>query len=122
MGDERSTSLDRYQMQDRFVGHMRALATQHGVHVTMVVHPRKIDSDTDLDMQHFGGSARVTQEADNVLALQRRRDDHDRGKFRKFLYILKNRYGGRKVESDQLEMLFQSATYSHTIVDHSIKS
>ncbi|KAL6723750.1 hypothetical protein Aduo_018723 [Ancylostoma duodenale] len=87
MSDEQSSSMERFHMQDRFVGHMRALATQYGVHVTMVVHPRKTDTDTDLDIQHFGGSARVTQEADNVLAIQRRRDDRDRGKFRKFLYV-----------------------------------
>ncbi|KJH48990.1 hypothetical protein DICVIV_04889 [Dictyocaulus viviparus] len=122
MGDDQSSSLERFHMQDRFVGHMRAMATQYGVHVTMVVHPRKTDADTDLDIQHFGGSARVTQEADNVLALQRRRDERDRGKFRKFLYVYsENRYGGRKVETDQLEMLFQPGTYSHTIVDHSQK-
>lgn len=30
----------------------------------------KLQSDADLDVQHFGGSARVTQEADNVLAIQ----------------------------------------------------
>ncbi|WKY15120.1 hypothetical protein Q1695_000547 [Nippostrongylus brasiliensis] len=121
MSDDQSCSLEKFHMQDRFVGHMRALATQYAVHVTMVVHPRKSDGDTDLDIQHFGGSARVTQEADNVLALQRRRDERDRGKFRKFLYILKNRYGGRKVETDQLEMVFQPGTYSHTIVDHAAK-
>ncbi|CAJ0596175.1 unnamed protein product [Cylicocyclus nassatus] len=115
---EQSTAWDRFYAQDRFVGHMRSLATQTGVHVTMVVHPRKTDADTDLDIQHFGGSARVTQEADNVLALQRRRDENDRGKFRKFLYILKNRYGGSKVETDQLEMVFHPETYCHTIIDH----
>ncbi|VDM75353.1 unnamed protein product [Strongylus vulgaris] len=120
MSDEQSSSMERFHMQ----------------------------TDTDLDIQHFGGSARVTQEADNVLAIQRRRDDRDRSKFRKFLYgerggtsdepqrdcnataarpqlvelaILKNRYGGHKVETDQLEMLFQPGTYSHTIVDHSLK-
>lgn len=121
MSDDQSSSLERFHLQDRFVGHMRALATQFGVHVTMVVHPRKTDGEADLDIQHFGGSARVTQEADNVLAIQRRRDERDRGKFRKFLYILKNRYGGRKVETDQLEMVFQPGTYSHTIIDHSLK-
>ncbi|ETN78412.1 hypothetical protein NECAME_10358 [Necator americanus] len=93
MSDEQSSSLERFFMQDRFVGHMRSLVSQHGVHVTMVVHPRKTDSDTDLDIQHFGGSTRVTQEADNVLAIQRRRDDRDRGKFRKFLYIPRAREG-----------------------------
>ncbi|KAK6058772.1 hypothetical protein COOONC_03654 [Cooperia oncophora] len=80
---------------------MRALATQYGVHITMVVHPRKsyqcilhiqIEADSELDIQHFGGSARVTQEADNVLAIQRRRDDRDRGKFRKFLHVSSARY------------------------------
>ncbi|CAI4226327.1 unnamed protein product [Auanema sp. JU1783] len=119
MADDSSSGFEKFHHQDRFVGLMRKMATDHQVHVTMVVHPRKTDSDTDLDIQHFGGSARVTQEADNVLAIQRRRDDKDRAKFRKFLYILKNRYGGRKIESDQLEMVFQPGTYSHTLIDHS---
>ncbi|VDM82871.1 unnamed protein product [Strongylus vulgaris] len=121
MTNDQFTGWDRFYAQDRFVGYMRSLATQHGVHVTMVVHPRKTDTDTDLDIQHFGGSARVTQEADNVFALQRRRDELDRRKFRKFLYILKNRYGGCKVETDQLEMVFHSDIYTHTLIDHSIK-
>lgn len=66
---------------------MRQLATQNQIHITMVVHPRKTDGDTEIDVQHFGGSARVTQEADNVIAIQRKRDDRDRSKFRKFLYV-----------------------------------
>ncbi|UMM41828.1 hypothetical protein L5515_017915 [Caenorhabditis briggsae] len=117
MADEKSSGLDRFHLQDRFVGYMRQLATQNQIHITMVVHPRKTDGDTEIDVQHFGGSARVTQEADNVLAIQRKRDDRDRSKFRKFLYILKNRYYGRRVESDQLEMVFNPSTYSHTVVE-----
>lgn len=65
----------------------------------------------ELELQHVGGSSRITQEADNVLAIQRRRDPSDRGRERKYLYILKNRYGGRRVESNRLEMIFQQATY-----------
>lgn len=38
-------------------------------------------------MQHIGGSSRVIQEADNVLAIQRHRDEVDKRKFRKFLYV-----------------------------------
>ncbi|CCD68071.2 SF4 helicase domain-containing protein [Caenorhabditis elegans] len=117
MADEKSSGLDRFHLQDRFVGYMRQLATQNQIHITMVVHPRKTDGDTEIDVQHFGGSARVTQEADNVIAIQRKRDDRDRSKFRKFLYILKNRYYGRRVESDQLEMVFNPSTYSHTVVE-----
>ncbi|CAB3399516.1 unnamed protein product [Caenorhabditis bovis] len=117
MADEKSSGLDRFHLQDRFVGYMRQLSTQLQIHITMVVHPRKVDGDAEIDVQHFGGSARVTQEADNVLAIQRKRDDRHRSKFRKFLYILKNRYYGRRVESEQLEMVFNPSTYSHTIVE-----
>ncbi|GMT05372.1 hypothetical protein PENTCL1PPCAC_27546, partial [Pristionchus entomophagus] len=116
VNDDGATSIDRYNAQDRLVGMLRRLATDYGVHVTLVVHPRKTDSDADLDVQHFGGSARVTQEADNVIAIQKRRDDVTR-KPRKFLYILKNRYTGRILTHDALEMIFQPATYSHTLND-----
>ncbi|GMR63281.1 hypothetical protein PMAYCL1PPCAC_33476, partial [Pristionchus mayeri] len=116
MNDDGASSIDRFNAQDRLVGMLRRLATDYGVHVTLVVHPRKTDSDADLDLQHYGGSTRVTQEADNVLAIQKRRDDVSR-KPRKFLYILKNRYTGRIVENDSLELIFQPQTYSHTLVD-----
>ena len=46
-----------------------------------------LQSGEDLDIQHFGGSGRVTQEADNLFAIQRRRDESDRHRFRKFLYV-----------------------------------
>ncbi|VDN53560.1 unnamed protein product [Dracunculus medinensis] len=118
MNVEKTNALEKYNQQDRFVGLLRGIATDYGPHVTIVVHPRKTDSDTDLDIQHFGGSARVTQEADNVFAIQRRRDE-DR-KYRKFLYILKNRYGQKKVESDLIEMVFQPSTYTHTLIDLSL--
>ncbi|TKR83153.1 hypothetical protein L596_016788 [Steinernema carpocapsae] len=93
LNDEKASALERFNQQDRFVGLMRKMATDYGVHVTLVVHPRKTDSDTDLDIHHLGGSARVTQEADNVLVMQRRKSDEN-GKSRKFLHILKNRHGG----------------------------
>ncbi|KHN71022.1 Twinkle protein, mitochondrial [Toxocara canis] len=122
MNDDKANALERFNQQDRLVGLLRSIATDYGPHITLVVHPRKTDSDTDLDIQHFGGSARVTQEADTVLVIQRRRDENDRRKFRKFLYILKNRYGQKKVESDVIEMIFQPATYTHTLIDHSLNA
>ncbi|GMT31752.1 hypothetical protein PFISCL1PPCAC_23049, partial [Pristionchus fissidentatus] len=116
VNDDGAGSNDRFHAQDRLVGMLRRLATDYGVHVTLVVHPRKTETDTDLDVQHFGGTARVTQEADNVLAIQKRRDEVTR-RLRKFLYILKNRYTGRIMDHDALEMIYQPATYSHTLVD-----
>ena len=44
------------------------------------------------ELQHIGGpSAKITQEADNVLVIQRRREVDDRRKFRKFLYVSNQR-------------------------------
>ncbi|CAG9539803.1 unnamed protein product [Cercopithifilaria johnstoni] len=120
LNDETANSFERFHQQDRFIGLMRSIATDCMTHITMVVHPRKTNSGEDLDIHHFGGSGRVTQEADNIFAIQRRRDEADRRRFRKFLYILKNRYGQRKVEDDMIEMIFQPATYTHTLVDLSV--
>ncbi|VDN00890.1 unnamed protein product [Thelazia callipaeda] len=120
LNDERTNSFERFHQQDRFVGLLRSIATDCSTHITVVVHPRKTNSGEDLDIQHFGGSGRVTQEADNIFALQRRRDEVDRRRFRKFLYILKNRYGQRRVEDDTIEMIFQPATYTHALVDLSV--
>ncbi|KAM3727533.1 Twinkle mtDNA helicase [Dirofilaria immitis] len=117
LNDETANSFERFHQQDRFIGLMRSIATDCMTHITMVVHPRKTNGGEDLDINHFGGSGRVTQEADNVFAIQRRRDEVDRRRFRKFLYILKNRYGQRKVEDDIIEMIFQPATYTHALVD-----
>ncbi|KAK6114464.1 AAA domain family protein [Brugia pahangi] len=117
LNDETANSFERFHQQDRFIGLMRSIATDCMTHITMVVHPRKTNGGEDLDVHHFGGSGRVTQEADNVFAIQRRRDEADRRRFRKFLYILKNRYGQRKVEDDMIEMIFQPATYTHTLID-----
>ncbi|CAJ0959344.1 unnamed protein product, partial [Mesorhabditis belari] len=121
--DEKTTSHDRASMQDRFVGLIRRIATDYGVHVTMVVHPRKNESETsEMEAPMLGGSSRVLQEADNVLVIVRRRDEGKKASnYRKFLRIVKNRYGGRKAEGDTLEMLFQPATYSHTLIDLSLR-
>jgi twinkle protein len=48
----------------------RKFATEHNVHVTLVVHPRKEDEGVKLGINHVFGSAKATQEADNVLILQ----------------------------------------------------
>uniref|UniRef100_A0A914HLQ0 SF4 helicase domain-containing protein n=1 Tax=Globodera rostochiensis TaxID=31243 RepID=A0A914HLQ0_GLORO len=110
---------ERIHQQDRFVGMLRRLANSQELHITVVVHPVKESNEHGYyELQHIGGpSAKIAQEADNVLVIQRRRDLEDRRRFRKFLYILKNRYGGRCIEVDQIEMLFQPTTLMHTLVE-----
>ena len=52
-----------------------------------MIHPRKVDDDQDLNLSSIFGSAKVSQEADNVLILQSRR------KY-KILELKKNRFDG----------------------------
>lgn len=80
------SSLDRWELQDDAVAELRAFATNHDVHITLVVHPRK-DPGDQLDINSVFGSAKVTQEADNVIILQKGDDLGAR-----HLDIKKNRY------------------------------
>ncbi|CAG8578574.1 10805_t:CDS:2, partial [Paraglomus occultum] len=81
---------DRWELQDRTVGTFRRIATERNVHITLVVHPKK-DEREFLDLNSIFGSAKVTQEADNVIILQRRITEN--GEIR-YLDIKKNRFDG----------------------------
>lgn len=59
-------------MQDDVISKFRNLATTSNVHITLVIHPRKGDDSTDLSVNSVFGTAKSTQEADNVLILQYR--------------------------------------------------
>lgn len=81
------STFDKFDMQDIALEKFRTFATEHNVHVTLVVHPRKENEGDRLGMSSFYGSAKSTQEADNVLILQRDGD-------RKFVEVKKNRFDG----------------------------
>uniref|UniRef100_A0A0N4ZPE1 SF4 helicase domain-containing protein n=1 Tax=Parastrongyloides trichosuri TaxID=131310 RepID=A0A0N4ZPE1_PARTI len=119
LNNDSSSSLERFNLQDRFIGLLRNLATDCGVHITLVVHPRKTPSDISLELQDVGGSGKITQEADNVLAIIRKKDEKDEKKSKKYLVILKNRYGGRRTNVQQIEMIYQAPTFTHILIDHS---
>lgn len=57
------------------------------MHVTVVIHPRKTDDNQLLMTSSIFGSAKATQEADNVLIIQQ-------GRHYRFLDIKKNRFDG----------------------------
>lgn len=58
----------------------------------MVIHPRKERNDEELSVSSIFGSAKASQEADNVLIIQDKRLTSLRGK--KYLQVVKNRYSG----------------------------
>ncbi|CAH2068905.1 unnamed protein product, partial [Iphiclides podalirius] len=90
LGEERDG--DRYQRQDAVVAAFRTFATARHCHVTLVMHPRKERESEDLSTSSIFGSAKASQEADNVLIIQDKRLTAVRGK--KYLQVAKNRYSG----------------------------
>lgn len=78
-------SGDKFWEQDVIIASFRTFATKRNVHVTLVMHPRKERDNEDLTTSSIFGSAKATQEADNVLIIQDRRLTSVRGK--KFLQV-----------------------------------
>lgn len=86
-GQGAGRNFDRFEVMDNAVQQLRAFASQHNVHVSLVVHPRKENDDCAIQTASIFGSAKATQEADNVIILQR-------GKAGRILEIKKNRFDG----------------------------
>uniref|UniRef100_A0A8C6JHV8 Twinkle mtDNA helicase n=1 Tax=Melopsittacus undulatus TaxID=13146 RepID=A0A8C6JHV8_MELUD len=85
-------SVDRLAAQDYIVGAFRKFATDNNCHITLVIHPRKEDDEKELQTASIFGSAKASQEADNVLILQDRKLASGPGK--RYLQVSKNRFDG----------------------------
>lgn len=57
-----------WDRQDEAIRRLRVFATQNNVHVIVVMHPKK-PSSGELSVEDIAGTARATQEADNVIIL-----------------------------------------------------
>ncbi|XP_021101283.1 twinkle protein, mitochondrial isoform X4 [Heterocephalus glaber] len=108
MGHEQ-LSTDRIAAQDYIVGAFRKFATENNCHVTLVIHPRKEDDDKELQTASIFGSAKASQEADNILILQDRKLVTGPGK--RYLQVSKNRFDG-DVGVFPLEFNKSSLTFS----------
>lgn len=91
MGQE-YLSIDKFSAQDYSIGMFRKFATDNGCHVTLVIHPRKQEDDKELQTASIFGTAKASQEADNVLILQDRKLASGQGK--RSLQVAKNRFDG----------------------------
>ncbi|GAB0096200.1 twinkle protein, mitochondrial [Sergentomyia squamirostris] len=89
---EEGRNVDRFWRQDAIIAAFRTFATRKNCHVTLVIHPRKERDAEDLTTSSIFGSAKASQEADNVLIIQDKRLTSLRGK--KYLQVAKNRYSG----------------------------
>ncbi|KAJ8264531.1 hypothetical protein GJAV_G00150370 [Gymnothorax javanicus] len=72
MGQENLT-VDKFAIQDHIIGALRKFATHSCCHVTLIIHPRKEEDDKELQTASIFGTAKASQEADNVLILQEKK-------------------------------------------------
>jgi len=82
-----ATGFAKFDLQDAIISRFRTFATDKNVHISIVIHPKKVDDDMDLNISSVFGSAKATQEADNIFVLQ------NRHKYR-LVDVRKNRYDG----------------------------
>uniref|UniRef100_A0A8D0GW65 Twinkle mtDNA helicase n=1 Tax=Sphenodon punctatus TaxID=8508 RepID=A0A8D0GW65_SPHPU len=108
MGHEQ-LMMDRLAVQDYVVGAFRKFATDNNCHVTLIIHPRKEDDEKELQTASIFGSAKASQESDNVLILQDRKLTTGPGK--RYLQVSKNRFDGN-VGIFALEFSKASLTFS----------
>ncbi|XP_060557003.1 twinkle mtDNA helicase-like [Ruditapes philippinarum] len=83
---------NRFFKQDQVVSSFRNFATEKNCHVTLIIHPRKLNETEELSTASIFGSAKVTQEADNILLIQDQRLTKSSRK--KYVQIAKNRFDG----------------------------
>lgn len=71
------------------VSDLRRLATDKNVHICLIIHPKKVEDDTNLNVSSIFGTAKSTQEADSVMILQKSEHANIRT-----IQVKKNRYDG----------------------------
>lgn len=120
MGNQRSTTLDKFSLQDLMISSFRKFATNFNCHVTLVIHPRKKNDDELLQISSIFGTAKACQEADNILILQEKRVDLDDSRtWFKYIEICKNRFDGDlgklflKFDKDRLSYYYGTKVYKH---------
>ncbi|KAF2075894.1 hypothetical protein CYY_002785 [Polysphondylium violaceum] len=79
--------IEKFDNMDESIEKLRKFATMKNVHITIVIHPRKQEADSTLSINDIFGTAKATQEADNVVIIQN-------GKNYRYLDIKKNRFSG----------------------------
>lgn len=86
-GQHTGGSLDKFDLTDRTISALRAFSTSQNVHITIVIHPRKELDDSPLGLASVSGTAKATQEADNVIILQKVGES-------RYIDVKKNRFDG----------------------------
>lgn len=81
---------NKFDLQDEAIHKLRIFVNQFKVHLFLISHPKKWGHGTALDMSAIFGTAKLTQDSDNVILLQPGSDGEQ------YIEIQKNRWLGRK--------------------------
>uniref|UniRef100_A0A6B2L092 SF4 helicase domain-containing protein n=1 Tax=Arcella intermedia TaxID=1963864 RepID=A0A6B2L092_9EUKA len=87
MSGSTARGYEKFDNIDIAIEKIRKFATDRRVHVTLVIHPKKMDDGIPLTMASVFGTAKATQEADNVIIVQKSPQW-------RYLEICKNRFDG----------------------------
>jgi twinkle protein len=79
--------FDKFDQLDMSIARLRKFATSKNIHITIIIHPRKEDDGATLSTSSVFGTAKATQESDNVVILQK-------GKNYRYIEVTKNRFSG----------------------------
>eukprot|EP00602_Paraphysomonas_sp_CaronLab_P009375 CAMPEP_0185037728 /NCGR_PEP_ID=MMETSP1103-20130426/32532_1 /TAXON_ID=36769 /ORGANISM="Paraphysomonas bandaiensis, Strain Caron Lab Isolate" /LENGTH=478 /DNA_ID=CAMNT_0027575839 /DNA_START=143 /DNA_END=1576 /DNA_ORIENTATION=+ len=88
MSRESGRFSSKFDAQDSAIESFRKFCTDKMVNVFLVIHPRKEDDTTPLQMASILGTAKATQESDVVIILQRVEGST-------YIDVKKNRYDGQ---------------------------
>ena len=98
MLSQQAQGVAKFDLQDKVATMLRNLATDKNVHVCVIIHPKKVEDETNLTVGSIFGTAKISQEADSVFILQRNNMANYRA-----LQLKKNRFDG---EVGEVSMLF----------------
>lgn len=87
LSGQSSNNFDKFDLVDQSIAAVRDFCNRHPVHVILVIHPRKEMDNSPLGLCSVSGTAKATQEADNVLVLQKLDN-------KRWLEVKKNRFDG----------------------------
>jgi len=103
-------SKDMFAIQDHVIQSLRGFATDAKVHISLVIHPRKHVDGQPLGINDIFGGGKATQEADNVVILQKvGLPQAPPETMDLYIDVKKNRYDG---DTGQVKYAFDKTTRS----------
>lgn len=69
MLSQQASGVKQFELQDKVASLLRKLATDLNVHICVIIHPKKVEDDNNLNVGSIFGTAKISQEADSIMIL-----------------------------------------------------